>query len=463
MKRKESKQSKDVNISLSANQNSQVFLISKILADKSLDIYNEYNLSIDLFLEFKEHIEFILDYHNKYKKVPEVVIFKNRFPKFPELYVLDDYKYVINDLITRKYLNKYQEIINNSFENGDIEAEYTFPQIQRILVEYQNKLDSLESDKKEGFVQTSKEERLNSINSNDYISTGLDDLDNYLHGFKKGEDLITVFGRTNIGKTWIIIKFLSHLTDNYKCGFISPEMSSAIVMHRYDTLKHHFPNNELMKGNYSESYKKYVNNLKNDNERDNFLFFDLEYFDNELTTPKIETLIKKKNLKALAIDGISFIKNYRATYNQNTTDKLNDISFDLIQISKRHKIPIIIAVQANRTENKTNEKTLSLYAIRDSDAIAQNSTRVLSLGYDKNEKQFYIGIKKNRYGRMGMDLVYNVDWNLGEFEYAGEDEGGENTVKSKSSKRRPKDREGASLDDDGRVRPLTDEEEDELF
>ncbi len=38
-------------------------------------------------------------------------------------------------------------------------------------------------------------------------------------------------------------------------------MSSAIVMHRYDTLKHHFPNNELMKGNYSRKLiKTIVNN-----------------------------------------------------------------------------------------------------------------------------------------------------------------------------------------------------------
>ena len=82
-----------------------------------------------------------------------------------------------------------------------------------------------------------------------------------------------------------------------------------------------------------------------------------------------------------------------------------------MQLSCELKIPILVVVQSNR--GGTEKDTPDLEDIRDSDGIAHNATKVISL--NQKEEALVMKIKKNRDGKIGDKLTYLWDIDLGEF------------------------------------------------
>lgn len=80
----------------------------------------------------------------------------------------------------------------------------------------------------------------------------------------------------------------------------------------------------------------------------------------------------------------------------------------------KHKIPIIALSQANRMAAKGS--TPELEHMSESDAIAQNSTKVFSMSRKGNELR--IKVTKNRYGPVGDEFVYLWDIDTGQFNFS---------------------------------------------
>ena len=80
------------------------------------------------------------------------------------------------------------------------------------------------------------------------------------------------------------------------------------------------------------------------------------------------------------------------------------------------KVPIVIVVQSNRggvKSDEDNDGTPELENIRDSDGIAHNATKVLSLA--QKDQVLEIAVKKNTFGRVGGKLKYQWDIDKGDF------------------------------------------------
>ena len=89
-----------------------------------------------------------------------------------------------------------------------------------------------------------------------------------------------------------------------------------------------------------------------------------------------------------------------------------NISMDLFTLTSKYAIPCILLVQSNR-QGGENKDGPALENIAESDAVAQNATRVISM---KNENNVLtLKIVKNRYGRS--DLVQRYDVNYGYNKY----------------------------------------------
>ena len=97
---------------------------------------------------------------------------------------------------------------------------------------------------------------------------------------------------------------------------------------------------------------------------------------------------------------------------------LTNISEDLMSLSIELKIPILVVVQSNRSGvNKDTEETPDLENIKDSDGIAANATKVLAIKQKINENIIQLSVKKHRDGKTGQTLLYQFDFDTGNFTY----------------------------------------------
>lgn len=100
------------------------------------------------------------------------------------------------------------------------------------------------------------------------------------------------------------------------------------------------------------------------------------------------------------------------------TTSLTNISEDLMELSMEMNVPILVVVQANRSGavEKGTDDTPDLESIRDSDGIAHNASKVISI-HQKENGILNMTVKKQRFGAVGGKLTYNWSINTGEFTF----------------------------------------------
>jgi replicative DNA helicase len=253
-----------------------------------------------------------------------------------------------------------------------------------------------------------------------YFESGFQELDDIIHGLQRGEELFVLFARTNQGKSWILAKMCAHVWQTgFNVGYISPEMSASSVGFRFDTLTSRFSNRGLMWGKDDSAdaeYEKYINDLQTRTNR--FMVATPADFGRRITVSKIRNWVKQYKLDMVAIDGITYVSDERGRNNDNKTTSLTNISEDLMSLSVELKIPILVVVQANRSGVGVGEDdgTPELESIRDSDGIAHNASKVISIRQKQNGV-LEMGIKKQRFGAVGGKLNYTWDIDTGDFTF----------------------------------------------
>lgn len=446
------------------NSNPQIFLILKMIKEKDYSPVLDNLVTEDMFFEYEDHFLYLREFYDTYNKLPSLTSFLNKFEEVVNVDTEDDFDVYIDEIINRYKLFNLKQVIESSVDKIS-EGSIRYDELYTHII---NKLQDTNFNRDIHTVNIMDDVSYRTKDTGTYLPTGVDSLDDYILGLRRGEELLTVFARTNVGKTWFILKILTFLCkEKYRVGLVSPEMSYQLVSYRADTLMEGFDNKDLMKGDFTKPYLDYIDNLKNEG----YLFnvYSLKDFNNKVTISKLRNIVKSHKLDLLAIDGISYIMNERGSRYQSMTEKLMDISMDLINLSVELKIPIIVSVQANRIDSKTGGKTLNLESIRDSDSIAHNSTRVISLGYDWEARKLYLGIKKNRYGKVGSELEYKVDWNLGKFEFvqdvsdynkvSKEDRQVDKVVENSTSRRKLAQKEIQKIIDNSSTPEIEDEED----
>lgn len=69
--------------------------------------------------------------------------------------------------------------------------------------------------------------------------------------------------------------------------------------------------------------------------------------------------------------------------------------------------------------------------IKDSDGIAANATKVLAIKQKANENVIQLTVRKHRDGITGQTLLYQFDFNKGDFSYIPSNDDGLNTERRK--------------------------------
>lgn len=389
-------------------------ILNKIISTKDISIITDNNLTIDYFLEYEDEYSFIKEHFDNYKNVPDTETFINKFPDFELLEVTESDRYLV-DAIREEYLySKSVPVIKKAAEllksDSNEASRYLQSELVNLTPNYTTPyVDIIHSNSRVEMFE-------DKSNNKDkwFIPTGFEELDDIIYGWQCGEEFVVIFARTGIGKSWVLVKTVQHAWEIGKnVGYVSPEMSADKIGYRFDTLNNHFSNMALVRGDKSkvsiDEYRQYNEKLAEHNNR--ILVSTPMDFNKQVTVGKLRTFVQANNLDMLAIDGITYMTDERYKRGDNKTTSLTNISEDLMALSCELKIPILVVVQSNR--GGTEKDTPDLEDIRDSDGIAHNATKVISL--NQKEEALVMKIKKNRDGKIGDKLTYLWDIDLGEF------------------------------------------------
>ena len=389
-------------------------ILNKIISTKDISIIIDNNLTIDYFLEYEDEYSFIKEHFDNYKNVPDTETFINKFPDFELLEVNESDRYLV-DAIREEYLySKSVPVIKKAAEllksDSNEASRYLQSELVNLTPNYTTPyVDIIHSNSRVEMFE-------DKSNNKDrwFIPTGFEELDDIIYGWQCGEEFVVIFARTGIGKSWVLVKTVQHAWEIGKnVGYVSPEMSADKIGYRFDTLNNHFSNMALVRGDKSkvsiDEYRQYNEKLAEHN--NSILVSTPMDFNKQVTVGKLRTFVQANNLDMLAIDGITYMTDERYKRGDNKTTSLTNISEDLMALSCELKIPILVVVQSNR--GGTEKDTPDLEDIRDSDGIAHNATKVISL--NQKEEALVMKIKKNRDGKIGDKLTYLWDIDLGEF------------------------------------------------
>ncbi len=395
----------------------QLQILNKVIETQDISFIRKNGLTVDYFTGYEAEFEFIIQHFEKYGKVPDKVTFLDKFKDFQPIEVTETDKYLLDTLNEEHLYYKSVEVVQKVAEllksNSNDAVEYLHAQLPELQIS--NSIEGVDIiSEAEQRLEIYKEKK-NSENPW-YIATGFEELDDVLHGWAKGEELVVFFARTGQGKSWVLAKTLEHAWNmGNRVGYISPEMSATKIGYRFDTLFKHFSNKNLVRGAEEPEYEKYIEELKK--QKIPFIVATPLDFQKKITISKLKYFCQSNKLDIIGIDGITYLSDERFRRGDNKTISLTNISEDLMALSIELGIPVLVVVQSNRSGSKgaEDEGTPELEAIRDSDGIAHNATKVIALRQSGAGLEF--GIKKHRDGASGGKVIYNWDIDRGQFNY----------------------------------------------
>lgn len=394
-------------------------ILSKILETSDNSIIENNMLSVDYFVGYEAEYTFIQEHLKQYGNVPDKATFIAKFPQVELVQVSESDRYLVETIREEYLYYKSVPVIQKAAEllktDSNAAAEYLVSAMKDLQPSYGLGGVDIVAD-----ADVRYREFLDRREHQDrwFFTCGFPELDDLIHGIQRRDELFVIFARTNQGKSWVLEKMCAHIWQTgFNVGYISPEMSASSVGYRFDTLYSHYSNKGLSWGREEideVDYESYVQGLSKSTNK--FIVATPADFDRTITVTKIKNWIRQYGLELVAIDGITYLSDERYRRGDNKTTSLTNISEDLMELSMELGVPVLVVVQANRSGvvEKGSDETPELESIRDSDGIAHNASKILSI-QQKEKGVLVMTVKKQRMGAVGGKLIYNWDIDTGEF------------------------------------------------
>lgn len=405
-------------------------VLNKLIESGSPSYLFDLGIQSEHFIVYKEEYDFIINHYREYSKMPDVVTLLDHYPDFDILQVEEADRYLADSLREQYIFSKLSGVLSTGAdmakENSIVAMNYFKKEIDSLCMKGNISTGV-------NIIETAMErwkdyDRRVNVEGLLGIPSGMPELDFFTHGWVE-EDFVTITGRTNEGKSWVL---LYYLVEAWKQGkkvlLYSGEMNEIMTGYRFDTLLKNYSNQALMRGEKSIKcneeyistalYNAYLKSLAK--EKNPFIVVTPKHLaQNRLDMLNLHRLIEKEKPDIIGIDQISLMADYRSGRGDNRRMELVHISEDIFATTEKYRIPLLVDAQASResSKNKKGEKddTPELEHIGESDAIGQNSTRVI--GIKQSGAGLKVGLKKNRYGLNNIGLVYYWDIDSGIFRY----------------------------------------------
>ena len=296
--------------------------------DTSLIILNR--LDDSFFPAYKSEWNYILNHFNTYGSIPDKESFLASFPDFDLIKVNEPIQYLIDEIYKEKQNNQLAATFNKVrkllIENKTEEALDTYKKAYEDLTcgVALSSVDILkDTSRYDAYI-----ERLQSFDKY-YVRTGLPELDSIIGGWDREEELATIVARTNVGKSWLLLKFaVAAAEQGLNVGIYSGEMSERKVGYRIDTLIQHISNGALVHGssNIQADYKTYIDNLPN-RFKGSIKVLTPKMINGPAGVSALRAFIEKDKLDILFIDQHSLLEDDRKA--RNPVERASNISKDL--------------------------------------------------------------------------------------------------------------------------------------
>lgn len=244
------------------------------------------------------------------------------------------------------------------------------------------------------------------------VPTGLIDLDNILHGLRKG-NFVLIAARPSVGKTSFALNIATHaaIRANVPTAIFSLEMKDTELVSRMISSEMLIDASHLMTGELDDDdWEKIANSLN--------LLGNAPIYINEtsnVTVNGIRTICRRlkheKNLGLIVIDYLQLMSDDSRT--ESRQNEISAISRSLKVLALELDIPIIALSQLSRASEKRTDHRPMLSDLRDSGAIEQDADIVMFLykedNYDKETEQKNIVeciVAKNRAGSTDTAKLY---------------------------------------------------------
>lgn len=392
-------------------------VLNRVLDNNSIQLLTFNNITEDYFTTYKDQYKFIINFYNKYNKVPSKETIQSQFVNnFEWLTVSDPDDFLIDRLKEEKqfrdFYSKMKEAVNY-MTDGKTDKAIEIMQIatQQAAINKQHKCIDLIGDVKErydGYI-----ERVNNPNKS-FVSTGLKELDDILGGWDLLNESATICARTGIGKSWMLIYFAAHAAkEGLRVGYYSGEMETDLVGYRLDTFLGGIANGSLTHGNENikDKYKNYVDTL-NTIIKGHVYCITPDDFGGRVTISKLKAFIEKYDIQMLCVDQFSLLDDERGA--KTPREQYINLSKDLRALQRLKKIPILSAVQLNRFDDRDGQSPTTKN-IAESDRIGQDSTTVLIV--ERKNDNLILTIDKSRNAKSGDKLTYFWNTNMGILNY----------------------------------------------
>ena len=397
----------------------QLQVLNYILEYKDYSIIELNNIGVEYFNNYKDEFNYIKQHYLMYNTVCDKVTFMSVFPNFELITVTEPPQFLLKELLddynTRLLVESFNKVRKLIVEDGDID---------KALNEYKKTQERLVS----GAVVESVDIIRDKSRYNDYVErtrdfnkyfipTGWKEIDKYLGGFDRSEELALIVARTNKGKSWVLLYCaMSAVMQGLNVGLYSGEMSPRKVGYRFDTMFSHFNNNYLTHGNISiqNEYKQYIDDLPN-KVKGSLKVITPSMISGPATVSALKAFIKKEKLDILFVDQVSLLEDQRGA--RTTTEQTANISKDLKNLQVIEGIPVVVVSQLNRQKN--DDGSVDTTQIAQSDRLGQDATLIIFV--EKNDDLMKLTIGKARDSEVGKVFSYHIDLNLGTFQYIPED------------------------------------------
>ena len=401
-------------------QSIEVQVISKILTcdddPEILDTLMAYSPDL-YFSAYQEEIQYIHDQKRNYDVIPSIFDFQARFDDFEVVQVTEPLEYLVRKLKEYRQYLIFLETFNKvkDLGDGDVQAawQYVGSQYEKaISLEEQKPMDIVKD------VQR-RADQIKEYSKQLRIPTGFPEIDRLMYGgLSTVEELLVIIARTNSGKSWVCTKMMeSAQSHGFPVAYYSPEMQAAYLGTRFDTWRHHFENNKLFRGDYSQEYYNYIKNLQNE-DTSAFVIEDKDFPDG-VSVRTLEPFVKKNGIKLLIIDGISYMNDDQKAVRDQ--EKFKNIAMGLFQLSKKYGCAVVLVMQANREVKSKDDKGESmptLYNAEGSDQPGRIATQAFGIRQIFDKHVLDIGLLKSRMADNRTPVFsYAWDINTGQIQY----------------------------------------------
>lgn len=410
----------------------QLQVLNYLLDSKDSSFLLMNALTDEFFSDYKDEFNFINTHYLNYGQIPDKLTMLEKFPDFDCIEVTESPRYLIDALYedrNRRDLtitfNNIRKLLNDGNVNGAM-AEYN-KSFERMAVA--THLDSVnilqDTSRLDDYL--AKLEDLSGY----YVTTGLKELDELLGGgWDRQEELATIVARTNMGKSWLLLKTaIAAAEQGLNVGVYSGEMSESKVGYRIDSLISHISNGAITHGNdrVRQEYIEYMGKLKNGLVKGSIRVLTPNMISGIAGVNALRAFVEKENLDMLCIDQHSLLDDDRKA--KNPVERASNISKDLKNLQVMKKIPIITVSQQNRNDISNG---LNTTMIAQSDRIGQDSTVVIF--FEQKDGILTLSLTKARDVANGKELQYSVNFDKGVFEYMPNDSDGTNPNNVKALK-----------------------------